>query len=178
MGDSSFVAAGSAISRGSSREPYIEREKGGEGVCSGGSFAMDSGALLLPAGLVAFDNSLKKQQQQQKPLTVAAADAAGSSFADIFQIDDLLDFSNEDIAGPIGEAVHHTPVLKPETIGGCLTPFLENGTELQHLAPKAHKLEGEEEEAGIEADLCLPVSQEPHTHLHKQTHATFALLTF
>ncbi|KAH8956721.1 hypothetical protein BDL97_07G057200 [Sphagnum fallax] len=114
---------------------------------------MDSDALLLPAGLVAFDNSLKKQQQQQKPLTVAAADAAGSSFADIFQIDDLLDFSNEDIAGPIGEAVH---VLKPETIGGCLTPFLENGTELQHLAPKAHKLEGEEEEAAIEADLCLP----------------------
>ncbi|CAM6059336.1 unnamed protein product [Sphagnum tenellum] len=91
---------------------------------------------------------------QHKPLTVAAADAAGSSFADIFQIDDLLDFSNEDIAGPIGEAVH---VLKPETIGGCLTPFLENGTELQHLAPKAHKLEGEEEEAAaIEADLCLP----------------------
>lgn len=126
---------------------------------------MDSDALLLPAGLVAFDNSLKKQQQQQKPLTVAAADAAGSSFADIFQIDDLLDFSNEDIAGPIGEAVH---VLKPETIGGCLTPFLENGTELQHLAPKAHKLEGEEEEAAIDADLCLPVSQEPHTHLTRK----------
>jgi hypothetical protein len=71
--------------------------------------------------------------------------------------------------------------LKPEAIGGCLTPFLENGTELQHFDPKAHKLEGEgeeEEEAGIEADLCLPVSQEPHTHLQTQTHATFVLLTF
>ncbi len=37
LGDSSFVAAGSVISRGSSRELYIEREKGGLFVLVGAS---------------------------------------------------------------------------------------------------------------------------------------------
>jgi hypothetical protein len=66
---------------------------------------MDSAALLLPAtGLAAFE--CPQLRKQQKPLLVptgADAAAAGSAvLVDVFQIDDLLDFSNEDIAGPIG----------------------------------------------------------------------------
>ncbi|CAK9878078.1 unnamed protein product [Sphagnum jensenii] len=69
-----------------------------------------SALIRLPlAGqqLVGLDHqcSLKKQQ---KPLVVVSADgAAGPSQQPFdavnFPIDDLLDFSNEDIAGPIGE---------------------------------------------------------------------------
>ncbi len=66
---------------------------------------MDSAALLLPAtGLAAFE--CPQLRKQQKPLLVptgADVAAAGSAaLVDVFQIDDLLDFSNEDIAGPIG----------------------------------------------------------------------------
>jgi hypothetical protein len=65
---------------------------------------MDSAALLLPAtGLAAFE--CPQLRKQQKPLLVptgADVAAAGSAaLVDVFQIDDLLDFSNEDIAGPI-----------------------------------------------------------------------------
>ncbi len=107
--------------------------------------------------------SLKKQQ---KPLVVVSADgAAGPSQQPFdavnFPIDDLLDFSNEDIAGPIGEeaAADHQlqlaaassfaavvpSVTKVETIG-CLqaaalassssssSSSVEKGsTELEHL---------------------------------------------
>jgi hypothetical protein len=124
--------------------------------------------LPLHAGqqLVGLDHqcSLKKQQ---KPLVVVSADgAAGLSQQPFdavnFPIDDLLDFSNEDIAGPIGEeaAADHQlqlatassftavvpSVTKVETIG-CLqaaalasssssssSSSVEKGsTELEHL---------------------------------------------
>jgi hypothetical protein len=65
---------------------------------------MDSAALLLPAtGLAAFEcPQLRKQQKPSLVPTGADVAAAGSAaLVDVFQIDDLLDFSNEDIAGPI-----------------------------------------------------------------------------
>jgi hypothetical protein len=134
--------------------------------------------LPLHAGqqLVGLDHqcSLKKQQ---KPLVVVSADgAAGLSQQPFdavnFPIDDLLDFSNEDIAGPIGEeaAADHQlqlatassftavvpSVTKVETIG-CLqaaalasssssSSSVEKGsTELEHLHtdPELPRLEEE-----------------------------------
>jgi hypothetical protein len=126
---------------------------------------MDSAAaLLLPAAV--FDGSLRKQQQ--KPLPDAAAVVGGRSFVDVFQIDDLLDFSNEDIAGPIGEADLVTATSSfssavpsvaksTETIGGCLAPCLpEKGTEQQHHTIKPQV---DSEAAEIEEEsLCIPVS--------------------
>jgi len=145
---------------------------------------MDSAAaLLLPAA--AFDGSLRKQQQ--KPLPDAAALVGGSSFVDVFQIDDLLDFSNEDIAGPIGEADLVTATSSfssavpsvgksNETIGACLAPCLpEKGTEQQHHTIKPQV---DSEAAEIEEEsLCIPVSVSSlslslsHTHTHARTHA-------
>ncbi|CAK9882535.1 unnamed protein product [Sphagnum jensenii] len=124
---------------------------------------MDSAAApLLPAA--AFDGSLRKQQQ--KPLPDAAAVVGGSSFVDVFQIDDLLDFSNEDIAGPIGEADLVTATSSfssavpsvaksTETIGGCLAPCVpEKGTEQQHHTIKPQV---DSEAAEIEEEsLCIP----------------------
>jgi hypothetical protein len=140
---------------------------------------MDSvAALLLPAA--AFDGSLRKQQQ--KPLPDAAAVVGGSSFVDVFQIDDLLDFSNEDIAGPIGEADLVTATSSfssavpsvaksTETIGGCLAPCLpEKGTGQQHhsIKPQVDLKVAEIEEES----LCIPVSLSlSHTHTHARTHA-------
>jgi hypothetical protein len=126
---------------------------------------MDSAAaLLLPAAV--FDGSLRKQQQ--KPLPDAATVVGGRSFVDVFQIDDLLDFSNEDIAGPIGEADLVTATSSfssavpsiaksTETIGGCLAPCLpEKGTEQQHHTIKPQV---DSEAAEIEEEsLCIPVS--------------------
>jgi len=145
---------------------------------------MDSAAvLLLPAA--AFDGSLRKQQQ--KPLPDAAAVVGGSSFVDVFQIDDLLDFSNEDIAGPIGEADLVTATSSfssavpsvaksTETIVGCLAPCLpEKGTEQQHHTIKPQV---DSEVAEIEEEsLCIPVSLSLSlslclslTHAHMHTH--------
>jgi len=145
---------------------------------------MDSAAaLLLPAA--AFDGSLRKQQQ--KPLPDAAALVGGSSFVDVFQIDDLLDFSNEDIAGPIGEADLVTATSSfssavpsvgksNETIGACLAPCLpEKGTEQQHHTIKPQV---DSEAAEIEEEsLCIPVSVSSLSlslslsHTHARTHA-------
>jgi len=137
-----------------------------------------SALIRLPlAGqqLVGLDHqcSLKKQQ---KPLVVVSADgAAGPSQQPFdavnFPIDDLLDFSNEDIAGPIGEeaAADHQlqlaaassftavvpSVTKVETIG-CLQAAalassassssfsVEKGsTALEHLHTELPQLEEE-----------------------------------
>jgi hypothetical protein len=144
---------------------------------------MDSAAaLLLPAA--AIDGSLRKQQQ--KPLPDVAAVVGGSSFVDVFQIDDLLDFSNEDIAGPIGEADLVTATSSfssavpsvaksTETIGGCLAPRLpEKGTEQQHHSIKPQV---DSEAAEIEEEsLCIPVSLSLSlslslTRAHARTHA-------
>jgi hypothetical protein len=80
----------------------------------------------------------------------------------------LLDFSNEDIAGPIGEADLVTATSSfssavpsvaksTETIGGCLAPCLpEKGTEQQHhtVNPQVDSEAAEIEEES----LCIPVS--------------------
>ncbi len=126
--------------------------------------------------------SLKKQQ---KSLLVASADgAAGPSqqpFDPVnFPIDDLLDFSNEDIAGPIGEeaAADHQlqlaaassftavvpSVTKVETIG-CLqaaalasssssSSSVEKGsTELEHLHIDSELPQLEEEGTAAAASI-------------------------
>jgi hypothetical protein len=142
--------------------------------------------LPLHAGqqLVGLDHrcSLKKQQ---KSLLVASADgAAGPSqqpFDPVnFPIDDLLDFSNEDIAGPIGEeaAADHQlqlaaassftavvpSVTKVETIG-CLqaaalasssssSSSVEKGsTELEHLHIDSELPQLEEEGTAAAASI-------------------------
>jgi hypothetical protein len=94
----------------------------------------------------------------------------------------LLDFSNEDIAGPIGEADLVTATSSfssavpsvaksTETIGGCLAPCLpEKGTEQQHHTIKPQV---DSEAAEIEEEsLCIPVSVSLSlTHTHTRTHA-------
>jgi hypothetical protein len=148
---------------------------------------MDSAALLLPAtGLAAFE--CPQLRKQQKPLLVptgADAPAAGSTaLVDVFQIDDLLDFSNEDIAGPIGTeadsllAVNSCSSSLPAPVPSSAAA-VQQQADLQAAAascvekPTAEQLhhhhhnstakpqqveEEEEIEAHgmIEADLCVP----------------------
>ncbi|XP_024522778.1 nitrogen regulatory protein GLN3-like [Selaginella moellendorffii] len=57
------------------------------------------------------DKSQQQQQQEsgaaKRAAAVTAWEPETGSILDPFHIEDLLDFSNEDIAGPIGEEVHH-----------------------------------------------------------------------
>ncbi len=147
-----------------------------------------SALIRLPlAGqqLVGLDHqcSLKKQQ---KPLVVVSADgAAGPSQQPFdavnFPIDDLLDFSNEDIAGPIGEeaAADHQlqlaaassftavvpSVAKVETISclqaaalassssSCSSSVEKGSTELEHLHIDSELPQLEEEGTAAAASI-------------------------
>jgi hypothetical protein len=150
---------------------------------------MDSAALLLPAtGLAAFE--CPQLRKQQKPLLVPtgadAATAGSAALVDVFQIDDLLDFSNEDIAGPIGTeadsllAVNSCSSSLPAPVPSSAAAVQQKAEAFDHLqAPAAscvekataeqlhhhhHHSTGKpqqvEEEEEFEADLCVPVSPE------------------
>jgi hypothetical protein len=154
---------------------------------------MDSAALLLPAtGLAAFE--CPHLRKQQKPLLVptgADAAAAGSAaLVDVFQIDDLLDFSNEDIAGPIGTeadsllAVNSCSSSLPAPVPSSAAAVQQKAEAFDHLqaaaascvekataeqlhhhhsTAKPQQIEEEEQieaHGMIEADLCVPVSPE------------------
>jgi hypothetical protein len=146
---------------------------------------MDSAALLLPAtGLAAFE--CPQLRKQQKPLLVPtgadAATAGSAALVDVFQIDDLLDFSNEDIAGPIGTeadsllAVNSCSSSLPAPVPSSAAAVQQKAEAFDHLqAPAAscvekataeqlhhhhHHSTGKpqqvEEEEEFEADLCVP----------------------
>ncbi|CAM6037881.1 unnamed protein product, partial [Sphagnum compactum] len=89
-----------------------------------------------------------------------------SSASDVFQIDDLLDFSNEDIAGPIGTeadsllAVNSCTSSLPAPVPSSAAAVQQKAEAFDHLqaAPASCVEEEEEIEAHgmIEADLCVP----------------------
>lgn len=87
-------------------------------------------------------------------LSSTFAGACPVIMGEAFHIDDLLDFSNEDIAGPIGEGLLSSldsTITDVETISTTGSPS---------LAGTKHILDGDDVVAG---DLCVPVSS-PFPH--------------
>lgn len=86
----------------------------------------------------------------------ASAAAAALGMGDAFHIDDLLDFSNEDIAGPIGEGFplssldSNVTTAVPGTVSGTSpgAPPLTGSKHLLDAGPDDHPADV----------LCVPVS--------------------
>ncbi|CAN5956457.1 unnamed protein product, partial [Sphagnum jensenii] len=139
-------------------------------------------------------NNLRKQQKPLLVPTGADVAAAGSAaLVDVFQIDDLLDFSNEDIAGPIGTeadsllAVNSCSSSLPAPVPSSAAAVQQKAEAFDHLQAAAASSYDDLEElewASRFLDDSFPQQQQkyekatsPVSVLEQQTSATSSELT-
>lgn len=87
--------------------------------------------------------------------------------ADVFHIDDLLDFSNEDIAGPIVGGPMPSSQPQQQQLSGLTVESSE---------PSICCSSSLEEEVDHKQDLCVPVSVRSHAAVSRNSHITYFIV--